>query len=71
MFLKNRSVQVKLVNDKTEAAILPTLPAVDFETVDKTVKEYAFKGAIGLVAAYAAVVAINTLANIVEHHATK
>lgn len=68
---KNRSVQVKLVNDKDVAATLPTLPSVDFETIDKTVKEYAFKGAIGFVATYAAIVAINTLANIAEHHATK
>lgn len=68
---KNRSVQVKLVNDKKEATALPAMPTVDFETIDKTVKEYAFKGVIGAVAAYAAIVAINTTANIIEHHATK
>lgn len=68
---KNRSLQVKVVNDKDAAPAVPTLPTVDFETIDKTVKEYAYKGVIGAVLAYAAVVTINTAANIIEHHATK
>lgn len=68
---KNRSVQVKFVNDKDAATALPSLPTLDFETIDKTVKEYAKKAAIGAVLVYAAVRAIDTSMNIVEHHSTK
>lgn len=61
---KNRSVQVRMVKDTAEQSAPTLLTSVDFEKIDKTLREYTKKVAIGAVLVYAAVKTIDTASEI-------
>lgn len=68
---KNRSLQVKMVNDKTDPAITNALANIDFEQIDTIVRKYVKAAAIGGVLIYAAVKTIDTTSEVIVNIAPK
>lgn len=63
---KKHSFQVKMVKDKDaeEAPTQTLLDSLDLEKIDKTIRDYAMKAAVGFVLIYAAVRTIDTASEI-------
>jgi hypothetical protein len=63
---KNRSFQVKMVKDANDPAPAPTtiLSTIDFKALDRVLKDYAVKLAVGGVLVYAAVKTIDTASTV-------
>lgn len=62
---KNRAFQVKMVKDESPTFTPITKQVnIDYELIDRKVREYAMKAAIGGVLVYAAIQSINTASTI-------
>lgn len=70
MFLKNRSVNVSLVNDKKSEPAAPAAPNPILTKIDQITAKDVVKVTAGVVATYASIVAVNTLARIAENRFT-